>query len=61
MEMEGVPDGLKELFFELGKKKGLSEDLLSEVLIYFVKNQYVKQGDRDHIRNSLRRLIERVE
>ena len=43
--MEGVPDGLKELFFELGKKKGLSEDLLSEVLIYFVKNQYVKQGD----------------
>ena len=59
--MEGVPDGLKELFFELGKKKGLSEDLLSEVLIYFVKNQYVKQGDRDHIRNSLRRLIERVE
>lgn len=59
--MEGVPDGLKDLFFDLGKKKGFSEEFLTEVLTYFVKNQYLKQGDRDHIRNSLRRIIEKGE
>ena len=56
--MEGVPEGLKDLFFDLGKKKGFSEEFLTEVLTYFVKNQYLKQGDRDHIRNSLRKIIE---
>ena len=56
--MEGVPDGLKDLFFKLGKKKGFSEEFLTEVLVFFVKNQYLKQGDREHIRNSLRRIIE---
>ena len=57
--MEGVPDGLKDLFFDLGKKKGFSEEFLTEVLNYFVKNQYLKQGDREHIRNILRRMIEK--
>ena len=56
--MQGVPDGLKDLFFDLGKKQGFSEEFLTEILTYFVKNQYLKQGDRDHIRNSLRRIIE---
>ena len=56
--MEGVPDGLTDLFFRLGKKKGFSEEFLTEVLEHFVKNQYLKQGDRGHIQNSLRRLIE---
>ena len=59
--MEGVPEGLKDLFFDLGKKKGFSEEFLTEVLTYFVKNQYLKQGDRDNIRNSLRRIIEKGE
>ena len=59
--MEGGPEGLKDLFFDLGKKKGFSEEFLTDVLTYFVKNQYLKQGDRDHIRNSLRRIIEKGE
>jgi hypothetical protein len=56
--MEGVPDGLKDLFFKLGKKKGFSERFLSEILGHFVNNQYLQQGDREHIRNSLRKIIE---
>lgn len=59
--MEGVPDGLKELFFKLGKKKGFSEEFLSEILEFFVGNQYLQQGDREHIRNNLRRIIEKGE
>jgi len=59
--MEGVPDGLKELFFKLGKKKGFSEEFLSEILEIFVRNQYLQQGDREHIRNDLRRIIEKGE
>tara|TARA_B100001758_G_C17978497_1_gene386883 strand:- start:398 stop:577 length:180 start_codon:yes stop_codon:yes gene_type:complete len=59
--MEGVPDGLKELFFKLGKKKGFSEEFLSEILEFFVRNQYLQQGDREHIRNNLRRIIEKGE
>tara|TARA_Y100000589_G_C27194003_1_gene645971 strand:+ start:2519 stop:2698 length:180 start_codon:yes stop_codon:yes gene_type:complete len=59
--MEGVPDGLKELFFKLGKKKGFSEEFLSEILGFFVRNQYLQQGDREHIRNNLRRIIEKGE
>ncbi len=56
--MEGVPDGLKELFFRLGKKKGFSEEFLGEILEHFVKNQYLHLGDREHVQNSLRRIIE---
>jgi len=59
--MEGVPEGLKELFFKLGKKKGFSEEFLSEILEIFVRNQYLQQGDREHIRNDLRRIIEKGE
>ena len=59
--MEGVPDGLKELFFKLGKKKGFSEEFLSEILEFFVRNQYLQQGDREHIRNNLRKIIEKGE
>jgi len=57
--MEGVPDGLEELFFKLGKKKGFSEEFLTEILEYFVKNQHLQQGDRGHIQNNLRRIIEK--
>ena len=59
--MEGVPDGLKELFFKLGKKKGFSEEFLSEILEFLVRNQFLQQGDREHIRNNLRRIIEKGE
>ena len=59
--MEGVPDGLKELFFKLGKKKGFSEEFLSEILEFFVRNQYLQQGDREHIRINLRKIIEKGE
>ena len=59
--MEGVPDGLKELFFKLGKKKGFSEEFLSEILEFLVRNQFRQQGDREHIRNNLRRIIEKGE
>ena len=59
--MDGVPAGLKELFFELGKKKGFSEEFLGEILEHFIRNQYLQQGDREHIRNELRRMIEKGE
>lgn len=59
--MEGVPDELKDLFFKLGKRKGFSEEFLAEILEHFVNNQYLQLGDREHIRNSLRRIIQNNE
>ena len=57
--MDGIPEGLSNLFFRLGNKKGFSEKFLAEILEHFVKNQYLSPGDREHVRNSLRQMIER--
>jgi hypothetical protein len=57
--VDGIPEGLSDLFFRLGKKKGFSEKFLAEILEHFVKNQYLSLGDREHIRNGLRKIIER--
>jgi len=59
--MSGVPAGLKTIFLKLGKDKGLNEDLLVDVLDHFVKNQYLSQGDRTHVKNELRRILEKHE
>ena len=59
--MGGVPPGLRKVFLKLGKKKGLEESLLSEVLDHLVKNQYLSKGDRTHAKNQLRRILEKHE
>tara|TARA_B100001250_G_scaffold408543_1_gene431136 strand:+ start:868 stop:1050 length:183 start_codon:yes stop_codon:yes gene_type:complete len=59
--MDGVPSGLRNIFLKLGEEKGLSEELLTEVLEHFVKNQYLSAGDRTHVTRELRRILEKHE
>jgi hypothetical protein len=54
-------DSLRELFLTLGKKNGVKEELLEEVLEILVKNQFFSKGDRGHIQVQLRRLISSFE
>lgn len=54
-------DSLKELFLSLGKKNGVHEELLEEVLDILVKNQFFGKGDRAHIQAQLRHLIRSYE
>tara|TARA_Y100000748_G_scaffold299053_1_gene295267 strand:+ start:2651 stop:2833 length:183 start_codon:yes stop_codon:yes gene_type:complete len=59
--MGGVPDDLRKIFVRLGKEKGLDDSLLNEVLDHLVKSQYVSKGDRIHVANQLRRILEKYE
>ena len=59
--MSGVPDDLKEIFFSLGKEKGLDSSLLEEVLEHLVKSQYLAKGDRTHVTVQLRKILEKYE
>jgi hypothetical protein len=44
-------------FLKHGKKQGLEERFLREVFDFLFKNQYVRSGDRDHVRAQLLKLI----
>lgn len=59
--MSGVPDDLKKIFLRLGKKKGLDDSLLKEVLDHLVKSQYLAKGDRTHVTVQLRKILEKYE
>ena len=51
------PDALTKTFLAIGKKNGVSKDLLLDILELLMKNQYLAKGDRTHVRSQLRRLI----
>jgi len=51
-------DALTETFLSIGKKRGVSEDLLLEVLDLLTENQYLAKGDRIHVRTQLKRMIQ---
>ena len=59
--MDEDRDSLRELFLTLGKKNGVKEELLEEVLEILVKNQFFSKWDRGHIQVQLRRLISSFE
>ena len=59
--MNGVPDDLKEIFLRLGRKKGLDDSLLKEVLDHLVRSQYLAKGDRTHVTVQLRKILEKYE
>ena len=47
--------------FQIRKEERLLRRIPFEILEFFVRNQYLQQGDREHIRNNLRRIIEKGE
>ena len=49
---------LRDLFFSIGEKRGLTE-ILAEVFDFLMENQFVPAGDRSHIRRSLEVMIKR--
>jgi hypothetical protein len=51
-------DALTKTFLSIGKKRGVSEDLLLDVLDLLMKNQYLAKGDRIHVRTQLKRMIQ---
>ena len=52
-------DLLRDLFFSIGGKRGLSHEILDEVFDFLIENQFVPAGDRHHIRSSLEVMIKR--
>ena len=50
-------DTLTKTFLSIGKKNGVSEELLVEVLDILMKHQYLAKGDRIHVRSQLDRII----
>ena len=52
-------DLLRDLFFSIGEKRGLSPEILAEVFDFLMENQFVPAGDRSHIRRSLEVMIKR--
>jgi len=44
-------------FIKHGKKQGLSEALLRDVLDHLLANQFYPAGERHNIRNQLQRVI----
>ena len=56
-----MPDDelLTSEFIKHGKKQGLSEALLREVLEHLLKNQFYPAGERGNIRADLQRIIKR--
>lgn len=44
-------------FLKQGKKQGLDEKLLREVLAHLLVNQFHPAGEREHIRSQLQRII----
>lgn len=50
-------DTLTRTFLSIGKKNGVSEELLVEVLDLLMKHQYLAMGDRIHVRSQLDRII----
>ena len=52
-------DLLRDLFFSIGEKRGLSPEILAEVFDFLVENQFVPAGERSHIRHGLEIMIKR--
>jgi hypothetical protein len=40
-----------------GKKQGLDEKLLHEIIQHLLKNQFLPAGEREHVRIQLQKLI----
>ena len=52
-------DLLRDLFFFIGEKRGLSQEILAEIFDFLNANQFVPAGDRSHIRHSLEIMIKK--
>ena len=52
-------DFLRDLFFSIGEKNGLTPEILAEVFDFLIVNQFIPPGNRSHIRNSLEIKIKR--
>ena len=48
---------LREEFLSHGKKQGLDESFLNQVLDYLMKKQFFPAGERESIRNQLSKMI----
>ena len=44
-------------FLMHGKKQGLDEELLHDVIQHLLKNQFLPAGEREHVRIQLQKLI----
>jgi hypothetical protein len=50
-------DLLTELFLQEGRKQGLDEELLREVLILMIRDQFIPKGKRSSVQSELERLV----
>lgn len=50
-------DLLTKLFLQEGKKQGLDEELLQDVLILLVRDQFIPQGKRSSVQAELERIV----
>ena len=50
-------DLLTKLFLQEGKKQGLDEELLQEVLSLLVRDQFIPQGKRSSVQAELERIV----
>jgi ADP-heptose:LPS heptosyltransferase len=53
------PELLISEFLKNGKKQGLDEELLRQVLQHLIANQFYPAGEREHIRTELLRLLKK--
>ena len=50
-------DLLTELFLQEGRKQGLDEELLREVLALMIRDQFIPKGKRSSVQSELERLV----
>ena len=55
----GDDDLLTSLFVQQGKRQGLDENLLKEILAVLVRDQFIPQGKRTTVQAELERLVKR--
>ena len=48
---------LERIFFEMGARNKLHEDLLKQALALMMRDQYLPKGERDHFRAEFKALL----